>query len=115
MNQNLSVEDRLEAVGVVLRSRPRLTGRVMEAVRQTATDPPLSDSRALVLPSKRAPGITQRGHRRLLAAGAIAMISAVLLIAITVFPSPSISWAEVTKAIRCKSGFMHRPVPVMVA
>ena len=38
MNQNSSLDDRLEALGVALRARPRLTDRVMDKVRESASE-----------------------------------------------------------------------------
>jgi hypothetical protein len=96
MNHNASLEDWLESLGAALRARPRLTGRVMDRVRESA-----ADGSTAGLPT-RTRHFTIRGHRRLVAAsgGAVAMIGVAMLIAITLFPSQSAGWPEVTKAIQ---------------
>ncbi len=55
MNQNTDLEDRLEALGAALRSRPRLTDRVMDEVRQSVTDGSIQDQSNSGRPSARAP------------------------------------------------------------
>jgi len=93
MNQNSSLDDRLEALGVALRARPRLTDRVMDKVRESATEDATER-----LPTR----ATIRRRRQLvtMVAGTVATISVALLIVITLFPSSSVGWAEVTKAIQ---------------
>ncbi len=96
MNHNASLEDRLESLGTVLRARPRLTGRVMEQLRESA-----ADGSTAVLPA-RTPYFTIPRHRRLVsvAASMAAMIGVAFFVAITLFPQQSVGWAEVTKAIQ---------------
>ncbi len=96
MNDNTPLEDRLESLGAALRSRPGLTRRVMDQVRKSAADgstPGFSTYTA---------SFTIRRHRRLFtaSAGMAAMIGVAILIASTLFPSRSVGWAEVTKAIQ---------------
>ena len=55
MNQNTDLEDRLEALGAALRSRPRLTDRVMDEVRQSVTDGSIQDQSNSGRPSMLAP------------------------------------------------------------
>ena len=87
-----------------LRSRPRLTDRVMDEVRQSVADGSIQDQSKFGRPSMLAPRAMSRRRRRLFtaAAGTIATIGVVLLVAIMMFPSPSVGWADVTKAIQSR-------------
>jgi hypothetical protein len=96
MNQHAFLEDRLESLGAALRARPSLHERVMDQVRQSAA---LRSTRELSTRSSR----FQFGRRpRFLAAsaGTFATIAAAMLFAITLFPSESVGWEEVAKAIQ---------------
>ena len=102
MNQNTNIEDCLEALGVALRARPRLTNRVMDEVRQSVGDGSIQDQSMVARPSMLLPRAMPRGRRQLFtaAAGTVATISVVVVAAIMLFPSPSVGWADVTKAIQ---------------
>ena len=99
MNQHLSLEDRLQALGTALQARPRLSDRAMEEIRKLGGSPAVEES------SQPTPLSDRRSGRRIFAAtvGLVATICAVLLIALTVFRSPSVSWAEVTQAIQSQN------------
>lgn len=100
MNENVIVEERLEALGAALRSRPHLTSRVMSQVRQAAAAASNLGETTHVSPSKLVHSVSRRYPRLFTTAvGAVAMVSLVLLIAVMLIPSPSISWADVTSAI----------------
>jgi hypothetical protein len=92
MNQDTNLEDSLEALGAALRSRPRLTDRVIDEIRRTVTDG------AITPPTK------VRRPRQLLAAAAatLAMVAAIVLAVMTLFPARSVGWAEVTQAIHAQ-------------
>jgi len=95
MNQNTSLEDRLEALGAAIRERPRLTDRVMDEVRESGADGPTEEP-----PTP----LTRAKQRRwkILAASVIsvATVAGGVLIALLIVPSPSVGWADVTKAIQ---------------
>ncbi len=95
MNQNTPLEDRLEALGTTLRERPRLTDRVMDEVRESVADDATEE------PSTLAPRGGKR-RWRLVAASVVtvATVAGAVLIALLVVPSPSVGWADVTKAIQ---------------
>src|ERR1700733_4553091 len=92
MNQDTNLEDSLEALGAALRSRPRLTDRVMDEVRRAVAEG--------AMPSQ----TTVRRPRQLFAAaaGTFAMVAAILLAVMMLFPSRSVGWAEVTQAIHAQ-------------
>ena len=96
MKLNAAVEDCLEAVGATLRARPRLTERVMQKVRR------LTAHHSTEEPSNLAPRPRVHRRRRLLAAAfaTVGTVSAVVLIALALLPSPSVGWADVTTAIQ---------------
>jgi hypothetical protein len=92
MNQDTNLEDSLEALGAALRSRPRLTDRVMDEVRRAVAEGAMP------------PQTTVRRPRQLFAAaaGTFAMVAAILLAVMMLFPSRSVGWAEVTQAIHAQ-------------
>ncbi|HWL73828.1 MAG TPA: hypothetical protein VNQ74_08155, partial [Burkholderiaceae bacterium] len=92
MKPTTSLEDQLDALGATLRERPRLTGKVMEQVRESASELPID-----------APTISEAAwatrHRWHLASAAVLMVSAALGVTLILLSSSAVSWAEVTKAI----------------
>lgn len=98
MNQNVSLEGRLESFGAALRARPRLTERVMDEIRRSAADGSMARLPTL------APRARMRHRRHILtaAAGAIASIGIALFLVIALVPSPSVGWDDVTKAIQAQ-------------
>ncbi|HEX8201596.1 MAG TPA: hypothetical protein VF590_14015, partial [Isosphaeraceae bacterium] len=104
MSRDRDLEDRLESLGAELRSRPGVTDRVMEEVRRSVADGPARARSTSPGASMPAPRAMLRGRRRLLAtaAGTVGAIAAVLLVAITMLPSSSVAWADVTQAIRAQ-------------
>lgn len=95
MNENTPLEDRLEAIGAALRTRPGLTEHVMEEVRESVADGATEE------PSTPVPRITKRRWRLVTASVVtVATVAGAVLIALLVVPSPSVGWADVTKAIR---------------
>ncbi len=96
MNQHTSLEDRLKALGSVLRKGPRLTDRMMDEVRESAADG--STPRRSTL----APRVAMRRRWQLLAAaaGTVSAISVGVWVVLALLPSPSVGWADVTKAIQ---------------
>lgn len=95
MNQNTPLEDRLEALGTALRARPGLADCVMDEVRDSIADGSTEESS---MPSTRA----RKRRWQLLAASVVtvATVAGAVSIALLVFPSPSVGWADVTKAIQ---------------
>lgn len=104
MNEHINLEASLEALGASLRSRPRLADRVMDEVRRAAADGSNDAQSTPALLPMGAPRRMLRGRRQFfsVAAGTIASISAALLAAIMMLPSPSVGWAEVTRAVEAQ-------------
>jgi hypothetical protein len=92
MNQDTSLEDSLETLGAALRSRPRLTDRVMDEVRRDVAEGAMPPRTTVRRPWKRFAA----------AAGTFAMVAAILLAVMMLFPSRSVGWAEVTQAIHAQ-------------
>jgi len=88
MNQNTNIEDCLEALGTVMRSRPRLTDRVMSEVRQLVAD-------AQARPA-RAPRFSRRRWLAGLAAAAAVAAACWLLW------QPGAGWAKMQSAVQSK-------------
>jgi len=100
MNWESSLEDRLEALGVELRARPRLTAGVLDELSRSEFEVPRAEDMTTDL-SEVPTSSFARSRRRFItvAASALATLAAVLVIAIALLPAPSVSWADVTKAI----------------
>lgn len=99
MNESLTLEDRLQALGSALQARPRVSERAMEELRKQSGGPTAEE---LSQPMPLRGG--SRGRRLLVATiGLVATTSAALFIALTLFRSPSVGWAEVTKALESQN------------
>lgn len=99
MNQNDTLENRLEELGTVLRARPRLTGGVMDKVRESVADGS-TEGRSTLAPHAR-----MRARRQLFsaAAGTVAAITVGVFVATALIRSPTAGWADVMKAIQSQS------------
>jgi hypothetical protein len=99
MNEPLTLEDRLQALGSALQARSRVSDRAMEEIRKLQGERP---SRKMSQPM---PLNAVHQKRRLLAAmiGLTATTCAAVFVAVTLFRSPSVGWAEVTKALESQN------------
>jgi hypothetical protein len=106
MKPNAAIEDRLEALGVTLRTRPPVTDRVMDEVRRLAASGATEELPTLL------PRATIRRHRQLITtttrrlkrtAIAAAAVVVVFLVGVWLWiGKESRAWAQVVDAVRAK-------------